>query len=1032
MFNGDGDGGNAAADRDKLLKRLAREREERAEQREKEARLVVQAAAAIVAQRAIRRYFAKEQTKDMLRAELDTVVLAEPLQSPLPQPLEQLAMMEKLLFVFDESTDSRRTLGLCKVMLTGLQARETNIMTLAASARAAKWLATLKRFLTICARLLGSLEGSVKDKDPMSTLLHTILVITDHKCWNLQADAAIAKAHEVLALNLLSHLAASDFFNHMKKMLTAALCRPTLHVSYVSLSAAVSLAFRPLLLQQFKQETFFAFITSILTVPTLVTVLGHCQEILDVFARERLAERCMLLLGNSPQLLKIAFNSMEGNDTLCFMGNMVELVIKHKHKVHFDVFVQVLLQLLQFCQSYVAKCERNISTDHPILGWFSGHTSAEMLAALHGVLTQIRLLWTPASVTNIFADLMSASMAPSGSMVKLPDLVAMNIRNNCMLFLALKNTVRNAREEIVGVLAFTTGLVPRLWQFMDTLGPKQKMEVFLVAAQGNIDAEPYLPVLWLALEATRCLMMVLDEHEIYDKKEPLSLSLLAFIAQFLNNFTFRMLWRVPVPSEETKRDEILKSCRSLLNTIRDMHDRRSIMDDKLWFLTDMPAAKLERELESEREARARGQPVTYARAQVLLESMPHLLPHKTRARLFRAEVQQDKAALSALSGRLKPLIRIRRGHALTDGFHELRKLDPMLIKDVIKIKYVNAQGLDEAGIDENGVFKEFLEETIKGAFHPDFGLFRASADNKLYPSPASCVHDEHLDLFHFVGTMLGKAAYDGIVVEVPFAHFFLNTILGRRNAIDELSSYDAELSKNLQFIKTYDGDVSDLDLVFSADDDILGKHVSVPLQPGGSSIPVTNENRILYVHLMADFRLNRQLKPQCDAFVRGFRSVISGNWLRYFSASELQRLISGDNVALDVRDLRNHVQYEGGLSSSHPVIRWLWDVVEKDLDAAQQSLFLKFVTSCSKPPLLGFSTLHPPFTIRAVRESESEEQYTVGSLIRTFFSRGQDTDRLPTASTCFNLLKLPLYKSKSVLRQKLLYAISSNAGFELS
>ena len=34
------------------------------------------------------------------------------------------------------------------------------------------------------------------------------------------------------------------------------------------------------------------------------------------------------------------------------------------------------------------------------------------------------------------------------------------------------------------------------------------------------------------------------------------------------------------------------------------------------------------------------------------------------------------------------------------------------------------QGLDEAGIDEMGVFKEFLEETIKQVFDPSLSLFK--------------------------------------------------------------------------------------------------------------------------------------------------------------------------------------------------------------------------------------------------------------------------------------------------------------------
>lgn len=45
---------------------------------------------------------------------------------------------------------------------------------------------------------------------------------------------------------------------------------------------------------------------------------------------------------------------------------------------------------------------------------------------------------------------------------------------------------------------------------------------------------------------------------------------------------------------------------------------------------------------------------------------------------------------------------------------------------------------------------------------------------------------------------------------------------------------------------------------------------------------------------------------------------------------------------------------------------------------------------------------------------------------------GSDLDRLPTASTCMNLLKLPEFYDENLMRSKLLYAIECAAGFELS
>ncbi|CAF1020940.1 unnamed protein product, partial [Rotaria magnacalcarata] len=37
-------------------------------------------------------------------------------------------------------------------------------------------------------------------------------------------------------------------------------------------------------------------------------------------------------------------------------------------------------------------------------------------------------------------------------------------------------------------------------------------------------------------------------------------------------------------------------------------------------------------------------------------------------------------------------------------------------------------------------------------------------------------------------------------------------------------------------------------------------------------------------------------------------------------------------------------------------------------------------------------------------------------------------ERLPSSSTCFNLLKLPNYKTRRILMDKLRYAIKANAG----
>ena len=152
-----------------------------------------------------------------------------------------------------------------------------------------------------------------------------------------------------------------------------------------------------------------------------------------------------------------------------------------------------------------------------------------------------------------------------------------------------------------------------------------------------------------------------------------------------------------------------------------------------------------------------------------------------------------------------------RERIVEDGYRQLSVLAARDLKSIIRVKFVNIQGLDEAGIDQDGVFKEFLEETIKKVFDPDLNLFCATSDERLYPSPTSHLTDNHLALFEFVGKMIGKAVYEGIVVDVPFAMFFVSQILGKDHNtayysyVDELSSLDAELYKQLTYVKHYEG-----------------------------------------------------------------------------------------------------------------------------------------------------------------------------------------------------------------------------------
>lgn len=191
--------------------------------------------------------------------------------------------------------------------------------------------------------------------------------------------------------------------------------------------------------------------------------------------------------------------------------------------------------------------------------------------------------------------------------------------------------------------------------------------------------------------------------------------------------------------------------------------------------------------------------------------------------------------------------------------------------------------------------------------------------------------------------------------------------------------------------------------------------VTRDLKPNGSSLPVTNENRLVYISYVARHRLQIQPHLQTNAFLRGLGDIIQPSWLSMFNQAELQTLIGGDSSEINVSDLRRNTLYGGVYvigddNQEHPTIQLFWQVMQSFSDADRRKV-LKFVTSTPRAPLLGFGQLNPRFSIR---------------------DAGDDQTRLPSTSTCVNLLKLPRYANAETLREKLLYSVNSGAGFDLS
>ena len=459
----------------------------------------------------------------------------------------------------------------------------------------------------------------------------------------------------------------------------------------------------------------------------------------------------------------------------------------------------------------------------------------------------------------------------------------------------------------------------------------------------------------------------------------------------------------------------------------------------------------------------------------ILQNMPFFIPFTTRVQIFREFVKLDMIKRrgsadpefwrfrtmqqpNARSQLEKHTARIRRENEFDDAFEQFYELGQGL-KEPIQITFMDQFGAPEAGIDGGGVTKEFLTSVTSRAFMPTdyIDMFVENDQHLLYPNPAAL--EEHkealrqagiregsqeyraqitelLQRYEFLGRIIGKCLYEGILVDVNFAPFFLRKWAltggtgsapnesGYRPTLNDLRDLDEELYQGLHKLKTYPGDVEDFSLNFTVTDTVVVDHTTSPkktkaitkdLKPDGSNTPVTNQNRLVYISYMARHRLQNQPYAQTAAFLRGLSTMIQPSWLSMFNASELQTLISGTRTQIDIDDLRRNTLYGGtyvigddGLE--HPTIQLLWKVM-KEMSDDERRAVLKFVTSTPRAPLLGFGTLNPRFSIR---------------------DAGRDQSRLPSTSTCVNLLKLPMYEDEETLKEKLLYSVFSGAGFDLS
>ena len=277
----------------------------------------------------------------------------------------------------------------------------------------------------------------------------------------------------------------------------------------------------------------------------------------------------------------------------------------------------------------------------------------------------------------------------------------------------------------------------------------------------------------------------------------------------------------------------------------------------------------------------------------ILNNIPFVIPFDTRVAIFREFIRIDEIRNNTDDYFDRVRADIRRDYVAEDGFSQLN-IPGNQLKSKVFIRFFDQWGNLEAGIDGGGLFKEFLTSLAKEVFDTDRGLWLSNENRLLYPNPHSYAKEpSQLDWYRFLGKIIGKALYSGILLDVGFAGFFLAKWNGRQSHLDDLASLDPQLYDGLLYLKNYNGDPLDLSLTFAASEEEFGVTKTTDLIPNGQNVPVTRDNRIQYIHLISHYKLNTQIEPQCNAFFQGLSSIIDNKWLNMFDQQELGVLMAG-------------------------------------------------------------------------------------------------------------------------------------------
>jgi len=337
----------------------------------------------------------------------------------------------------------------------------------------------------------------------------------------------------------------------------------------------------------------------------------------------------------------------------------------------------------------------------------------------------------------------------------------------------------------------------------------------------------------------------------------------------------------------------------------------------------------------------------------------------------------------------------------------------------LSVSYVGEKGVDAGGLTRD-FFSSFSstlvddpqmkaepviwKKTGRGSLHP-----------MPYPVPQTTYGRQPNRMYQVCGRVFAMAMLHGCKMGCPLSRPFVRIML---NSIpDTLPELIAELNHEAGDQKDFRGNKEFLEksleeLGLAGTLTFTGS-TGCELIPGGASIQVTDENKEDWLRRVLKWELFSSAEHAASWFRAGLVDVLGGHremksarcpLLCLFDADTLIELwgksgVTRSQVAIwrAVSDISRRVEQQAA---------WFFQVLEQDFDDELRGKVLQFTTGSSSMGREGLQ------------------------IFRIDVAEGSD-GRLPSAMTCGNLLQLPRYSSKVVLRRQLQTAVETTGSFEM-